>query len=117
MEFTEKVDVRSCQWLIKEIKENKDFLSACVSVGEDSVFKLTAVTKTLNNMVNANGQGRVRYSKKDTNGILRDYGYGTQSLPTKIRGLICKQMTDVDMKNCHPVIVYHLCKKHGIAAN
>ena len=49
MEFTEKVDVRSCQWLIKEIKENKDFLSACVSVGEDSVFKLTAVTKTLNN--------------------------------------------------------------------
>ena len=116
MEFVEKVDVRSCQWLLGEIKENKDFLSACVSAGEDSDFKLTAVSKTLNNMVKANGQSKVRYSKKDTNGILRDYGFGIQSLPTKIRGLICKHMTDVDIKNCHPVIVHHLCKKHGIAA-
>jgi len=117
MEFIEKVDVRSCQWLLKEIKENKDFLSACVSASEDSTFKLTAVTKTLTNLVKANGQNKVRYSKKDTNGILRDYAWGIQSLPTKIRGLICKDMTDVDMKNCHPVIVHHLCKKHGIAAN
>lgn len=117
MEFTEKVDVKSCQWLVEEIKGNKDFLAQCVSVGEDSNYKLTAVSKTLTNMIKANGQTKVRYSKKDTNGILRDYGYGIQSLPAKIRGLICKQMTDVDMKNCHPVIIHHLCKRHGIAAN
>lgn len=42
-------------------------------------------------------------------------GIGIQSLPRIIRHTICKDLwLDLDFKNCHPVILETLCKKHGI---
>lgn len=42
-------------------------------------------------------------------------GVGIQSLPRVIRHTICKGVwIDLDFKNCHPVILSQLCKKHNI---
>jgi hypothetical protein len=117
MEFIENVDVKSCKWLVDQIKEDGDFLSTCVAAGEFDQYKKTGVLKTLFNLIKSGGSTKTKYVKKDSSGILRDYGGGVQSLPSKIRGLICKHMTDVDMQNCQPSILNNLCKKHEISAN
>jgi len=65
-------------------------------------------------MDNQNGNVKVKYEKKDKFSIFRDYTQGVQSLPAVFRGLICRNMTDVDMVNAHPVIIHNLCKKHNI---
>lgn len=41
-------------------------------------------------------------------------GNSIQGLSRKLRGFLCKDMTDVDMKNCHPKIAQMLCKKNKI---
>ena len=41
-------------------------------------------------------------------------GNSIQGLGSRIRGFLCKNMTDIDMKNAHPVIARYLCKKNGI---
>lgn len=41
-------------------------------------------------------------------------GNSVQGLGKRIRGFLCKNWTDIDMKNAHPTIAKFLCKKHGI---
>ncbi len=41
-------------------------------------------------------------------------GNSVQGLGKRIRGFLCKNWTDLDMKNAHPTIAKFLCKKHGI---
>eukprot|EP01041_Mallomonas_annulata_P017946 gene17946-36639_t len=55
-----------------------------------------------------------KYSKETPVNIGgRLYGGGVQGLPKKIRGFLMKHTTDIDMKNCHPVILQFLCLKYG----
>jgi hypothetical protein len=84
--------------------------------GEERVdtFNFTYIKRVLQNYDKHNGVVEVTYSKKDKFGILRDYGQGIQSIPYQFRGLICKNMTDVDMVNAHPTIIWNLCKKHNV---
>ena len=38
-----------------------------------------------------------------------------QNLPNEIRGFLCiGEMTDIDIKNCQPTLIYWLCKKYDI---
>jgi len=114
MKFTEKVDVHAVRWLLANL--SPDFIKAHMGVGEERVgaFNYTYIKRVLQNYDKHNGVVEVSYSKKDKFGILRDYGEGIQSIPYQFRGLICKQMTDVDMVNAHPTIIWNLCKKHGV---
>jgi len=41
-------------------------------------------------------------------------GNSVQGLGRRVRGFLCKNWTDVDMKNAHPVIARYLCKKNNI---
>jgi hypothetical protein len=42
-------------------------------------------------------------------------GNSLQSIPKKIRGFLTRNIaTDIDMVNCHPVILHYLCKIHDI---
>jgi hypothetical protein len=41
-------------------------------------------------------------------------GNSVQGLGRRIRGFLCKDWTDIDMKNAHPVIARYLCKKNNI---
>lgn len=116
MDYLENVDVRSCNWLFDKIKEDKEFLGKCNLDSDEGQAKASYVLKVLDGMIKNDGSTKVRYSKRDHHGILRDYSnFGVQCLPTMFRGLICRHMTDVDMKNCHPVILRHICKRHDIS--
>lgn len=114
MKLTEKVDVRSVRWLLANL--SPDFIKDHMCDGEERVdtFNFTYIKRVLQNYDKHNGVVEVTYSKKDKFGILRDYGQGIQSIPYQFRGLICKGMTDVDMVNAHPTILWNLCKKHNV---
>lgn len=50
-------------------------------------------------------------SKFDKNNLLRLYGDGIQNIPSRFRGLLFGENTvDVDIINCHPSILRHLCQ-------
>lgn len=40
--------------------------------------------------------------------------FSIQSAPRKIRGLLMKHTTDIDMKNAHPMITQYFCQKYNI---
>lgn len=111
MEYTERVDARASRWLLSQL--SPDFLKEHTKA-DDPEGKFTFVKKVLQRMANDNGSSKCTYTKKDKFAILRDYTQGVQSLPAVFRGVLCKNMTDVDMVNAHPVIIYNLCKKHNI---
>jgi hypothetical protein len=112
MELIEKVDKRAVSWLLSKL--SPEFIAEHICDGEVGRFNFSYIKKVLQNYEKNEGIVQVKYSKKDKYGILRDYGEGIQSMPTKFRGLICKNMTDCDIKNCHPQIIFNLCKKHDI---
>lgn len=113
MEFNERIDVNASNWLLSQLSD--EFLKQNFLEGEtDERFRFTPVKKILQKYQKNQGIQKVKYYKKDEFGLLRDYGDGIQSLPTTFRGLICKGMTDVDMVNCHPIILLNLCEKHDI---
>lgn len=108
MNFTERVDPLKVEWLLLNIT------TELIPVNEDK-FNLTLIKKTLQHYDKCKGNNKVMYSKKDELNVLRDYGtLCIQNVPSNIRGFLCDSMTDIDMVNCHPTIIYQLCKKHNI---
>jgi len=63
--------------------------------------------------------GLIKVSYKQRRGCGRYYAVGGLSLqgfPREIRHTIAREFyIDIDIKNAHPVILEHLCKKHGFA--
>jgi len=112
MEFVERVDVNSVKWLLSQL--SNEFIQTHVLDGEEERFNYSHVKKILQNYDKHKGVVSTKYRKTDQFGILRDYTDGVQALPTKFRGLLCKNMTDVDVVNCHPTIILNICKKHNI---
>lgn len=112
MEFIERVDFKAVQWLLSQL--SNEFIQKYVLEGEETRFNYTHIKKILQNYEKNKGIVKTFYRKTDKFGILRDYTNGVQSLPTIFRGLIAKNMTDIDIVNAHPVIILNLCKKHNI---
>ncbi len=115
MNFEERVDLRAVRWLLTQF--NEDFVKANVPIEEQERFKYQfgTIKKTLLQYEKKAGINKTQYIKKDSNNVLRDYAsMSIQGMPTFFRGLICKGMTDIDMVNCHPVIIWQLCEKHNI---
>lgn len=112
MYYTEKVDVRACDWLIEKL-DDPEYLAQHLREDEKN-FTKKSVLNTLHQLKCNDGVNKVLYKKKDKLNLLRDYGSGIQSLPTAFRGLVCRHMQDVDIKNCHPTILYNLCQRHDI---
>lgn len=70
----------------------------------------------------ANGDGvAITYSHPIHKNFGRMTAHGIVTVPRDIRGYMCQSddgsalMTDLDMANCHPVILEWLCKRHGLA--
>ncbi len=114
--FQERVDTRACEWLLTQLSMDT-FNDNLNDEDKHNQVNFTATKKILNEYKNNNGILKTKYNKspKDIHRNLRDYGRGIQSIPSLFRGLICRNnMTDVDMKNCHPTILYQLCLKHNV---
>lgn len=112
MQHIERVDVRACDWLIEQLEDNEFLLNHLQE--DERNYTTKTVIQTLKRLRQNDGVNKVLYKKKDKLNLLRDYGSGIQSLPTAFRGLVCREMKDVDIKNCHPHVIYNLCKRHDI---
>ena len=119
MELYEKLDLTLINYLNKFTFD--EFKLYCKSsCKNDSERKIQY--NMLKNFCAANikAKGQVRriysYTLKTPNEVGgRLYcGNSIQGLSSKIRGFLCKHMTDIDMKNAHPVIARYLCKKNNI---
>lgn len=112
MEFVERVDYRAVQYLITNL--SNEFIAKYTNMGEDCKYSL--IKSVLHNFNNNNGICKATYHKgaTDVHKILLDYSKGIQSLPRKIRGLICKNMTDFDTINCHPTLFLNICEQRNI---
>jgi hypothetical protein len=114
--FLECVDLRSAEYLHSQLTADADYLKNNVMDGEEERFVLHHVKNTLEKFIKGEGEFKSTYKKseQDTPKQFRWYGNGIQGIPTKFRGLLCKGMTDIDMVNAYPSIIYNLCIKHNI---
>ena len=112
MEFIERVDYKAIQYLITNL--SNEFIAKYTNIGEDCKYSL--IKSVLQKFNNNNGICKASYHKgaTDTHKILLDYSKGIQSLPRKIRGFICKNMTDFDTVNCHPTLFLNICEQRNI---
>ncbi len=118
MNFEERVNLRAVRWILEQFDE--DFMKLNIPLEEQERFKYQygTIKKILLHYDKNNGINKTTYIKsdKDPKNILRDYAsLSIQGLPTYFRGLICNGlMTDIDMVNCHPMIILNLCKKYNV---
>lgn len=92
---------------------------------QDVLIHYRCIMKYVNDLIRNNGTARRTYDYallKDSSGNVINYDKGRligkdsiQSINCDIRGyLFGETTTDIDVKNCHPVILRWLCKKHNI---
>lgn len=112
--FFECVDLRSAEYLNSQL--STDYLKKHVMDGEEDRFTLQHVKNVLQKFIQGNGKFKSTYKKsvQDIPKLFRWYSDGIQGIPTKFRGLLCKGMTDIDMVNAYPSILYNLCIKYNI---
>jgi hypothetical protein len=117
IQYTEIFDVRKLQYIINnwndkqfiddDDKEYKDKTETILK----KYFEYSRFYKDHQNII------KVNYSQKNKN-IGRFFAKGSlslQSLPRQIRHTIAKEFYfDIDVVNCHPVILYQYCNKHNI---
>ena len=73
--------------------------------------KLIVATKNNNNV-------EYDYPENKKVGRLQSKSPSLQRIYNGFRGILCNgKMIDLDMKNCHPVILLNLCKEHNIKYN
>ena len=95
---------------------NAEFLLEFITIRHcgDDKLNFAKTTKYLEKILKEK-QLTVRYESATSSPYGRLYGNGIQNIPSNIRGFLCSGLTtDIDFKNCHPTILYYICKQHGI---
>lgn len=99
------------------IIENKQYFKGLMNESsfKDGKDPFEMAERYLNNSIN--GKVNVCYSQKKGYGrFFANKGLSLQSLCKKIRHTIARDYyVDLDIVNCHPVLLQYLCKKHGFA--
>ena len=125
MELTERVDVSLIAQLntltFHDFKKYYDDYSNHSSKKTDvkSIFK--KISTYCQSSIKNNGITKRTYEYsletiKEKGGRLF-CGKSIQGMPKFIRGFLMKHTTDIDAKNCHPVILRYICRKHNICCN
>jgi hypothetical protein len=113
LSYIETVDLRAAHWL------NANLTAEMVQLysDPDEIGNYVQIKRVLQSFIKGHGSLKVHYKRSpyDKQGIFRLYSSGIQTMPTKFRGLLCKNMTDVDLQNCHPMITWNLCQRHNIS--
>ena len=124
MEFVEKFELDKLDYIC-ELKEDDfksyliktDFFSKSLSNQKEIKSCFFNVKNIVKNAIKNNGENKVNYSYTNGNNNGRLFGKGVQQFPSKIRGFLCSNTTDIDMTNAHPTILLYLCKQHNIECN
>ena len=108
--LVERFDQHKLHYII----ENEALYSSKMRVFDDSYNPFTIASKYL--AKSRNGLIKTKYKQNSSFG--RFYALGSlslQALPREIRHTIANEFyTDIDIKNCHPVILSFLCAERGI---
>lgn len=117
-EFFERPNIKGCHFL-KSMMNNQEFKEKYINNGNKTQKEINDKFKLIKNYVNSAigcRQLKVRYDYGNcSNGYGRLYGHGSiQNVNSVFRGLLFKHLTDIDIKNCHPVILKWLCNKYDI---
>ena len=119
MELYERLDLTKINFLNKmDFNEFKQYCNTSCKNDAERKIKFNMMKSFCE--VNIKCKGEVRriysYTLKTPNEVGgRLYcGNSIQGLSKIIRGFLCKDWTDIDMKNAHPTIAKYLCKKNNI---
>ena len=117
--FTEKPCIRSLHFL-KHLSFNKfKTISAKKCKNEEDRFKCFNKMKHYVKTALDN-KGIIMCNYEYSSGTPKDLGgrlfsiHSIQQVACEIRGLLFKHTTDIDISNCHPVLLLYLCNKNNI---
>ena len=96
-------------------KKRQDKIKNSIDKGIDPIVQLKKIVKMKSNMIHT----KYNFSKNlETYGRLFAQNPSLASLPREIRNsLAYNQYYDIDMKNCHPVLLSQYCEKNSIRCN
>ena len=118
MEFIERHDLKKIHYLNSlPFSKLKPYLGKAKN-DDDRKVEFDNIKHFCHAVIKARGEVRRAYAYSlstplETGGRLY-CGLSVQGLPKIIRGFLMTHTTDIDMKNCHPTILYYLCRKHKI---
>jgi len=118
MEFIERHDLKKIHYLNSlPFSKLKPYLGKAKN-DEDRQSKFDNIKRFCNAVIKGRGQMIRPYAYSlatplETGGRLY-CGLSVQGLPKSVRGFLMTHTLDIDMKNCHPTILYYLCRKHCI---
>ena len=113
----ERINIEKAAYLLETLSF-KDFYKTWNGTKKEGQIQYEKMVKYLSNKTRVkNNIVKYNYANGKTCGRL--FGDDTiQSLVKNIRGFICDGVsTDIDMVNCHPVILLALCEEHNIYAS
>jgi len=118
MEFIERHDLQKIHYLNSlPFSKLKSYLGKAKN-DDDRKKEYDSIKHFCHAVIKARGEVRRAYAYSlstplESGGRLY-CGLSVQGLPKVIRGFLMTHTTDVDMKNCHPTILYYLCRTHSI---
>jgi len=124
--FTEEIDIEKARYIYSlSLPEFKAAIYDKDEVSDDNQKYTIAtyysnVKNWLEKMIDKNGIDNNKcYKKAKGSTIGREYvfQFGIQSLQHALRGFLATHYTDYDMRNCHPVLLLHLCKQSTLNKN
>lgn len=98
------------------IIQNKDTYTPLLKITDTNYKPFSLPEKYLYKSENGRCETKYKFGKGTTDGrLFAEGGVSLQSFCREIRHTIANEYyCDIDIVNCHPVILYHLCVKHGI---
>ena len=119
MELIEKHDLLKIHYLNQmTFKEFKPYAGSTCKNEDARVKRFNMMKDFCKNIIKTRGEIKRLYSYSlltlmEHGGRLY-CGNSIQGLPSKIRGFLMSNTTDIDMKNAHPTILRYICKKYEI---
>lgn len=108
----ERVNLTRCNYLLEHMSFQDFFIHFDMNEKEGRI-EYKKMKDYLIVKVKGTEYAKYNFVKGRTNGRLYGDKTSIQNVPRFIRGFICDGITtDVDMKNCHPSILYQICKQY-----
>lgn len=113
--YHEVVDVKRLHWIIQnadKLNLGKSYVSGKYVEGD---AQLTLVKKYYKRMIEGKGTVTQTYFQHNGHGRRFSEETGLQNLSRKIRHTVSRGiLRDIDMSNCHPVLLQWYCEQNGI---
>lgn len=119
MELIERHDLKKIHYLNSlTFKEFKTLCGSSCKNEEERKIQFNVLKEFCKTNIKTRGETKRIYAYSLQTSLItggRLYcGNSIQGLKSVFRGFLMSHTTDIDMKNCHPVLLRYICKKHNI---